>query len=150
MNLHPEMEIIVDDDKYNPMRGSEWAGAFDLRLCVEEGQRTVKPGEVMKFKAGFKINMLAPNIGMFIIPRSGQGTAGLHIANQVGLIDADYQGNVIVALRNITTEPIVISDAERVGQAVFMPLLHPVFKQVKEFSSKTARGEGGFGSTGTK
>ncbi|OAD82940.1 hypothetical protein ATN89_17125 [Comamonas thiooxydans] len=150
--LSPEIEIDVLDEKYAPRQGSDMAAGFDLRAMLADGQSsvTINPGDMVKVSAGFRLNMLTKDVAFFAIPRSGTGTLGLHLANVIGLIDADYQGEVFLVIRNVSQGPLVINDGDRVAQGVFMPVVHPVFKRVKEFSTITERGNGGFGSTGTK
>ena len=150
MNLSPEIELICPDQRYMPAVGSDRAAGFDLRVKVTTDSITLFPGDVVKLSAGFRVDMKSRDIGLFLLPRSGSGTRGLHIANQTGLIDGDYQGEVFIALRNVSQDPITVNDADRVAQGVFLPVLHPTMKLVNEFSTVTERGEGGFGSTGVK
>lgn len=148
--LTPGVEIILEDEKYRPVRGSAMAAGFDLRVKVQSGSVSLDPGEVIKFSAGFRLNIKNPLVAMLVLPRSGTGARGLHVANVVGLIDADYQGEVFIALRNVSGGKFIIEDGDRVAQGLFTPVVLPSFTTVTEFSSTTERSDGGFGSTGTK
>jgi dUTP pyrophosphatase len=83
------------------------------------------------------------------LPRSGTGTKGLVLANTIGLIDSDYQGEIKVTIINRNIDGyIVIEPYMRIAQLVFIPVIHPEIKEVIEFSDKTGRSNNGFGSTG--
>lgn len=131
-----------------PTKGSEYAAGYDLYACSDEDIYILNPHTVLKVPTG--IAMAIPN-GYFgaIFARSGVATKkGLRPANCVGVIDSDYRGEIIVALRNDTDEPQSFQNRERVAQLVIMPYLPVDFTVVDELD-KTERGAGGFGSTGT-
>ncbi len=102
--------------------------------------------------AGFAVHMADPSMAALVLPRSGMGhRKGLVLGNLVGLIDADYTGPIMVSAWNRNapgTEPIVLQPGERFAQMVFVPILRPSLSVVDAFSAASARGEGGFGSTG--
>ena len=149
INLNPEIEIILTaGEEYVPVRSSDMAGGYDLRLVVPEVRAVLEPGKSRKFSAGFKLNINNPHIAFLIIPRSGSGSKGKHLANVIGLIDADYQGEVSIIVKNNSTEELVVTDKERYAQGYFDVIAHPQFKFVTEFEKATVRGSGGFGSTG--
>ena len=97
---------------------------------------------------GYRIYIKDPTICGLIVPRSGLGVKGILLANVVGLIDSDYQGELIVHLKNHGEEKFMVTEGDRIAQLVFMPVFHAQFTEVDDWSVKTKRGEGGFGSTG--
>ena len=93
----------------------------------------------------------ACSVTQLLLPRSGLGHKhGIVLGNLVGLIDADYQGPLMMSIWNRSGVPFEIKPYERMAQAVFLPVIHPIFQQVDEFVSATERGNDGFNSTGTK
>jgi len=125
------------------------AAGFDLRSTTDY---TVLSGETVKIPTGIAVHMGEEEHGIIpcavIMPRSGLGCKGIRPRNAPGLIDADYQGEVVVCLYNGSKEPFEVKRHDRIAQMVFMLAWHPIFTAVDEFSLKTARGVGGFGSTG--
>jgi dUTP pyrophosphatase len=107
----------------------------------------------MLIPSGIAVHMADPGLAALVLPRSGLGhRKGLVLGNLVGLIDADYTGPVLVSAWNRSaagTEPIVLMPGERFAQMVFVPVVRPSFQIVEEFSVRSERGAGGFGSTGT-
>lgn len=106
------------------------------------------PGSTKLISTGIAVHIADPGIAAIILPRSGLGTSGLVLANTVGLIDADYQGPIIVAAWNRSNHPIDITPGHKFAQMVFVPIIRPEFEVVSDFSVRTLRGSGGFGSTG--
>lgn len=132
-----------------PARGSEGAAAFDLRSC-EADTVVLKPGDQYKFKLGFGIYIRDNSIAAKILPRSGLGSKGLSLANTVGLIDSDYQGE-LMAVANWNPKDgsdLVVKPGDRLFQLLFIPIVIPSLMMVDDFADETARGEGGYGSTG--
>lgn len=130
-----------------PTYSTPGSAGLDLPAMVDE-PLTLWPGEVKKIKTGLAIHIESRWIAGVIIPRSGLGSRGLVVGNTVGLIDSDYQGEILIAALNRSDEPILISPGDRIAQLVFIPVIHQAFEVVNEFSP-SERGEGGFGSTGT-
>lgn len=132
-----------------PTRGSEQAAGWDLHADTESRDRIViLPGEVKKISTGIAIALPEGAFGA-IYARSGLATKrGLTPANKVGVIDSDYRGPVIVALKNESNEAQYIEHGERIAQLVVQPYISIYLNEVKSIGT-TARGEGGFGSTGT-
>ncbi|MDE5853071.1 MAG: dUTP diphosphatase [Oscillospiraceae bacterium] len=129
-----------------PTRGSEYAAGYDLYACLEKPIK-VEPGETVKVPTGISMEVPVGYAGM-IFARSGLATKkGLAPANKVGVCDSDYRGEYIVALYNHSNQTITINSAERIAQLVIMPFLEVEFNEVNELND-TARGSGGFGSTG--
>jgi len=131
-----------------PCRETEGAGAMDLRACVAQPV-TLRPGDGHRFDLGFSMHIANRNVAAIIIPRSGYGTRGLHLRNAFGFIDSDYTGELTAHAINVGDETFVIKPGERIFQMAFLPvvLVRPLL--VKEFSSRTRRGSGGYGSTGS-
>jgi dUTP pyrophosphatase len=136
--LHPEAQI--------PEYATPGAAAIDLRALLDE-PATLYPGEVRKFGTGLAIHIGDPAYCGKIYPRSGLGTKGIVLANLVGLIDADYQGELIVALWNRGDDPYTIQPGERIAQMCCEVVERFKFELVDEFIA-SERGTGGFGSTG--
>lgn len=131
-----------------PTYGTEYSAGADLYACTEE-DITINPGETKLIKTGIAMEIPVGYAG-FIYARSGLASKkGLAPANKVGVIDADYRGEVMVALYNQSNEPQVIAAKERIAQLVIAPFLKVEFEEVDELT-ETVRGAGGFGSTGTK
>lgn len=128
-----------------PTKGSEYAGAFDLYM-PEAGTAT---GEAQLFKLGFAAAIPAGHVGL-LFPRSGVGAKhGLELNNTCGVIDADYRGEWMAAIRTKSGKEFSWDAGERLIQCVVVPVLS-VKLELAEDLDETKRGEGGFGSSGTK
>ena len=137
------------DSAIIPTRGSDYAAGYDLYACDDRECTIIPPHGVVKVPTGIAVAIPDGYFGA-IFARSGLATKhGLRPANCVGVIDSDYRGEVIVALRNDTDYDQGFSKGERIAQLVIMPYLSVEFNEVNELD-ETARGAGGFGSTGTK
>lgn len=131
-------------------RGSDGAAGYDLRACID-APLTLKPGESVLVDTGLSVFVKNPAYASVILPRSGLGhKSGIILGNSTGLIDSDYQGNLMMSLLNRKTEDFVINPLDRVAQLVFVPVIHPEFNIVDDFENSTDRGQGGFGSTKIK
>lgn len=131
-----------------PTYGSLYAAGADLYACIEE-DTVIKSGETKLIKTGLAIE-LPIGYAAFIYARSGLASKrGLAPANKVGVIDCDYRGEIMVALHNHSDVQQTVAKGERVAQMVIAPYITAEFTEVDELSD-TARGDGGFGSTGTK
>ena len=129
-----------------PTYGSEYSAGADLYAC-EENTVTIAPHETILIHTGLSVE-IPEGFGGFIYARSGLASKkGLAPANKVGVVDADYRGEVMVALHNHSEVSQTIEPGERVAQLVIAPFLKAEFTVAEELSS-TARGESGFGSTG--
>ena len=138
----------LDDNAVIPTYGTEYSAGFDL-YSVSDEAITIKAHETVLVKTGLAMELPIGYAG-FIFARSGLATKkGLAPANKVGVVDADYRGEVMVALHNHTDEDKTIDAHERIAQMVIMPFITANFIEVEELSD-TVRGDGGFGSTGTK
>lgn len=131
-----------------PTYATDGSAAIDLRACVKE-QIDIPPGETALIGSGIAINIKDPNLVGIILPRSGLGIhKGIILANTMGVIDSDYQGEIKIALLNRGPNQYTVKTADRICQMLFMPLTRVTLKMVQEFSNATKRGSGGFGHTG--
>ena len=131
-----------------PTYGSEYAAGADLYACIDEAL-SFAPGETILVHTGIAMEVPAGYAGL-IYARSGLASKkGLAPANKVGVVDADYRGETMVALHNHSNIPATIEPNERIAQLVITPYLTASFMEVDELN-ETVRGTGGFGSTGTK
>lgn len=133
-----------------PSQGSEYAAGYDLYADLEsQAYITLAPGEVRKISTGIAMALPEKTFGA-IYARSGMATKrGLIPANAVGVIDSDYRGPIIVALKNTSNELQTIEHGERIAQLVVQPYVPIILSEVESIGT-TARGEGGFGSSGLK
>lgn len=132
-----------------PEYATAHSAGMDLRAMVD-APITLEPGEAQLVPSGVAIHIGNPGLCAVILPRSGLGhKQGLVMGNLVGLIDADYQGPLMISLWNRGRFPITITPGDRVAQLVLLPVARAVFKHVEEFEH-SARGEGGFGHTGVR
>ncbi len=130
-----------------PHSATSGSAGIDLRACLDEDVLLL-PGKTHKVPTGIAIHISDPGIAGFILPRSGLGTKqGIVISNLVGLIDADYVGQLFVSCWNRGSEEFTLKVGERLAQMVFLPVIQPEFVIVDEFK-ETERGENGFGHTG--
>lgn len=131
-----------------PTYGSEFSAGADLYACIDESV-IVGAGETVLIKTGLSLEIPEGYAGL-IYARSGLASKkGLAPANKVGVVDADYRGEVMVALHNHSGADASIEPKERIAQLVIAPFLKADFNEVDELSD-TLRGSGGFGSTGSK
>jgi dUTP pyrophosphatase len=131
-----------------PSYATDGSAAIDLRACLKE-QLGIQPGETVLVGSGIAINIKDPNIVGIIVTRSGLGIKkGVVLANTVGVIDSDYQGEIKIGLFNRSQNRYFVQPGERICQMLFMPVINATLKLVPEFSNTTFRGNGGFGHTG--
>ncbi len=130
-----------------PAYATPGSAGLDLRACIDEPLE-LAPGQTVLVPAGMAIHLADPGLAAMILPRSGLGHKhGIVLGNLVGLIDSDYQGQLMVSMWNRGNSPFTIAPLERIAQLVVVPVLQLGFNIVEEFSVSD-RGEGGFGSTG--
>ncbi len=131
-----------------PTRATDGSAGIDLRACIDE-PITIKAGETKLIGTGLSIYIADPNYAGIILPRSGLGHKhGIVLGNLVGLIDADYQGELMVSVWNRSQTDFILEPAERMAQYMVVPVVRPSFEIVDEFSDVSERGAGGFGSSG--
>ncbi|SNR90986.1 deoxyuridine 5'-triphosphate nucleotidohydrolase [Methylobacillus rhizosphaerae] len=130
-----------------PNYATPGSAGLDLRACIEHTQ-TLGPGETILIPTGMAIHLADPGYAALILPRSGLGHKhGIVLGNLVGLIDSDYQGQLLVSCWNRSKESFILNPMERIAQLVIVPVVQASFNLVNDFVSSD-RGEGGFGSTG--
>jgi dUTP pyrophosphatase len=132
-----------------PAYATAASAGLDLRACIDS-PITLAPGQTELIPTGLAIYIANPGYAGMILPRSGLGHKhGIVLGNLVGLIDADYQGPLMVSTWNRGHSAFVLNPMERLAQLVIVPVQQVTFHVVSEFS-ETDRGAGGFGSTGTR
>jgi len=130
-----------------PQYATIGSAGLDLRACLLETLE-VAPGAAHLIPTGIAIYIEDPKLAAVILPRSGLGHKhGIVLGNLVGLIDSDYQGELMVSCWNRGTKPFTLEVGERIAQLVIIPVIQAQFEIVNDFQT-TTRGEGGFGSTG--
>jgi dUTP pyrophosphatase len=130
-----------------PHYATEGAAGLDLRACID-GALTLNPGDSQLVSSGISIYVGDPGYAAVILPRSGLGAkSGIVLGNLVGLIDSDYQGPLMVSLWNRGKAAFTIQPMDRIAQLVVVPVQQVEFEVVEQFAA-SARGAGGFGSTG--
>ena len=138
--LHPDAVI--------PTYGTPFAAGADLYACMDSSV-TIEPGQTQFIHTGLAVEIPVGFAGL-VYARSGIACKkGIAPANKVGVIDADYRGEIMVALHNHSSEAVTIESRERIAQLVITPFLTAQFEETDELGD-TERGEGGFGSTGRK
>ena len=134
---------------YLPRYATPGSAGLDLRALLDEPV-TIAPGETRLVRTGLAIHTTNPGFAALILPRSGLGhKKGIVLGDLVGLIDSDYQGELMISTWNRGSEPFTLEPFERLAQLVVVPVVQPEFRVVDEFDA-SERGEGGFGSTGTR
>lgn len=124
------------------------AAGLDLRACID-APLVLRPGQTELIPTGLAIHIGDPGLAAMILPRSGLGHKhGVVLGNLVGLIDSDYQGQLLVSTWNRSGSAFTIAPMERIAQMVIVPVVQAAFRVVDNFADST-RGTGGFGSTGT-
>ncbi|AZG09636.1 MULTISPECIES: dUTP diphosphatase [Pigmentiphaga] len=132
---------------YLPAYATPGSAGLDLRACLEAPQ-TIQPGQTVLVPTGLAIHIADPGYAAMILPRSGLGHKhGIVLGNLVGLIDSDYQGQLMVSTWNRGQEAFVLQPMERLAQMIIVPVAQVSFNVVDDFT-ESDRGAGGFGSTG--
>jgi dUTP pyrophosphatase len=132
-----------------PAPATAGSAGMDLRAALD-APLTLMPGESALIPTGIAIHVGDPDYCAVILPRSGLGHKhGIVLGNLIGLIDADYQGPLMISCWNRAQAPYTIAPGERIAQLVFLPVARAQFRVVEEFAA-SQRGAGGFGHTGTR
>lgn len=144
--MAPIVRYHVTNPAYAPKYMSEGAGAFDM-YAVEGA--SIQPGEVHKIHTGLSLELHKGDMGLMAI-RSSYAKKGLTLVNSVGYIDSDYRGEVIANVINLSNATVELVEGHRFAQMAIIPTIQPEFEEVSSPNklSGTARGKGGFGSTG--
>ncbi len=130
-----------------PQRATPGSAGMDLRACLQEPLVLV-PGDTALIPSGIAIHIGDPGYAAVLLPRSGLGHKhGIVLGNLVGLIDSDYQGEVLVSCWNRSKESFTVKPGERIAQMVILPVVQVQFEVVSDFE-ESKRGAGGFGHSG--
>jgi dUTP pyrophosphatase len=130
-----------------PAYATPGSAGLDLRACID-APLTLQPGETVLVPTGLAIHVADPGYAAMILPRSGMGHKnGIVLGNLVGLIDSDYQGQLMISTWNRGRNAFTLNPMERLAQLIIVPVMQVAFNVVEDFDAST-RGEGGFGSTG--
>ena len=139
--LDPRMKELL------PAYATQGSAGLDLRACID-APLVLEPGQTVLIPTGLAIHVADPGYAAMILPRSGLGHKnGIVLGNLVGLIDSDYQGQLMVSTWNRGHAAFTLQPLDRLAQLVIVPVLQVSFNVVDEFAS-SERGAGGFGSTG--
>ncbi len=148
--MNVELKILnprIGRDLPLPKRATSGSAGLDLRACLEVPLELL-PGATALIPTGIAIHLGDPSLAALIIPRSGLGHKhGIVLGNLVGLIDSDYQGELMISCWNRGQQPFRIDPGERIAQLVVVPVVPVEFEVVESFE-QSARGSGGFGHTG--
>ena len=147
-----KMDVKILDARLRedmPHYATAGSAGLDLRACID-APVTLAPGETKLIPTGMAIHLADPGYGALILPRSGLGHKhGIVLGNLVGLIDSDYQGQLMVSAWNRGQQPFELVPMERLAQLVIVPVVQAQFNIVEDFEASD-RGENGFGSTGRR
>ena len=145
-----ELKILsprIGTDLPLPKRATSGSAGLDLRACINQAI-DLAPGATELIPTGIAIHLADPGLAALIVPRSGLGHRhGIVLGNLVGLIDSDYQGELLISCWNRGQKPFRIEPGERIAQLVVVPVVPVEFEVVESFE-QTRRGAGGFGHTG--
>ena len=148
----PALELKILDARIGrefplPKRATEGSAGVDLRACLD-APLDLSPGDCKLLSTGIAVHLKDPGTAALILPRSGLGHKhGIVLGNLVGLIDSDYQGELMVSCWNRGKEAFTIQPGERIAQYVLVPVVQAEFRLVDDFV-ESSRGAGGFGSSG--
>ncbi len=145
-----KLEVKILDERVRgmlPHYASTGSAGLDLRACVEK-PLVLEPGDSQLVSSGIAIHVADRGYAAVILPRSGLGAkSGIVLGNLIGLIDSDYQGPLMISVWNRGRAAFTIQPLDRIAQMVVVPVVQVEFQVVEEFAA-SARGAGGFGSTG--
>lgn len=141
------IDTRLGDEFPLPSYATDGSAGLDLRACLEQ-PLSLAPGESTLIPSGFAMHIADPGLAAVLLPRSGLGhKQGIVLGNLVGLIDSDYQGQVMISCWNRGRETVTVNPGDRIAQMVIVPVVQAAFEVVEEFHA-SHRGAGGFGHTG--
>ena len=148
--MHIDLKILDERVRAQlPHYATPGSAGLDLRACID-GAIVLNPGETQLIPTGMAIHLADPGYAAMLLPRSGLGHKhGVVLGNLVGLIESDYQGQLMVSMWNRGQMPFTIEPFERIAQMIIVPVVQATFNVVDEFP-ESDRGAGGFGSTGKR
>ena len=149
--MNTNVKVLLSRGMTMPAYATDGAAAVDMRAAIDEGTTVViQPGERAMIPTGMAISLENANVVAILAARSGLAVkSGINLANGIGVIDSDYRGEICVGLYNSSNVPFTVNRGDRIAQLMFLPVLTAVFEETDELD-ETARGTGGFGSTGVK
>ena len=154
MTGHHALQLKLLDPRFGedwplPAYATEHSAGLDLRAALD-APLELAPGDAALIPSGLAIHLADPHLGAVILPRSGLGHRhGIVLGNGTGLIDADYQGPLLISTWNRGREAFTIAPGDRIAQLVVLPIVRATLQVVDTFE-QSARGEGGFGHTGVR
>ena len=154
MSAHHELEVRLLDPRYGdswplPAYATEASAGMDLRAALD-APLVLEPGDAALVPSGIALHLGDPQLCAVVLPRSGLGHRhGIVLGNGTGLIDADYQGPLMISTWNRGDAGYTISPGDRIAQLVLLPIVRATLQVVDTFE-ESARGEGGFGHTGVR
>jgi len=149
--MKTDVKILLSRGMTMPAYATEGAAAVDMRAAIDEGTTvTIEPGCRAMIPTGMAIALENANVVAILAARSGLAVkSGINLANGIGVIDSDYRGEICVGLYNSSNVPFTVNRGDRISQLMFMPVYTANLIEA-ETLDETARGAGGFGSTGVK
>lgn len=149
--MNTNVKVLLSRGMTMPAYATEGAAAVDMRAAIDEGTTvTIQPGERAMIPTGMAISLENANVVAILAARSGLAIkSGINLANGIGVIDSDYRGEICVGLYNSSSVPFTVNRGDRIAQLLFMPVYTAKLIEAASLD-ETARGAGGFGSTGVK
>jgi dUTP pyrophosphatase len=149
--MKTDVKILLSRGMTMPAYATDGSAAVDLRAALDEGAPvTIQPGERAMIPTGISIALESANVVAILAARSGLAVkSGINLANGIGVIDSDYRGEICVGLYNSSKVPFTVNRGDRIAQLMFMPVYVANLIEAQTLD-ETARGAGGFGSTGVK
>ena len=146
-----KLDVKILDERLRtqlPAYATPGSAGLDLRACLD-APMTIAAGQTVLVPTGLAVHLADPGYAALILPRSGLGHKhGIVLGNLVGLIDSDYQGQLMVSAWNRSQTAFTLQPMDRLAQLVIVPVVQARFNLVEEFAAESERGEGGYGSTG--
>ena len=151
MALQVDLKILDERIReHMPVYATAGSAGLDLRACLD-APLTLQPNAWQLVPTGMAVHLNDPDYAALLLPRSGLGHKhGIVLGNLVGLIDSDYQGQLMVSVWNRSDQPFTVEPLERIAQMVIVPVVQAQFNLVDDFAQTSTRGAGGYGSTGRK
>ena len=149
--MNTNVKVLLSRGMTMPAYATEGAAAVDMRAAIDEGTTvTILPGQRAMIPTGMAISLENANVVAILAARSGLAVkSGINLANGIGVIDSDYRGEICVGLYNSSKVPFTVNRGDRIAQLLFMPVYTANLIEAATLD-ETARGTGGFGSTGVK
>jgi len=149
--MNTNVKVLLSRGMTMPAYATDGAAAVDMRAAIDEGTTvTIQPGQRAMIPTGMAISLENANVVAILAARSGLAVkSGINLANGIGVIDSDYRGEICVGLYNSSNVPFTVNRGDRIAQLMFMPVYTAKLIEAATLD-ETARGAGGFGSTGVK